>query len=349
MRSSNLCRIAVAAILLACLCLAVGAASAGAPPAAGPTAHLQENLTVRAVMAAERLRVDKEGAFQLHLYSTLPIPLSDMALKIDSRQFDATVAPAPSWKTFPQLPPGADGGAKGCFTVALRRKAGTAEDPCDVYLRVYASCQGTRCLAAALTLAEALDEHPVPRSTARNIDAQPDPMSWSNPHVITDFTAYRKIKGYFTGYKPVRPRGTSQTRVYPAADDENVYLLIATVGYPPFEGTEMRIYVAPEIHARPLVLTVDEITFQLRSSPPVPGAQCVRCPLGPIAVYGKCDAVMYQVVIPRKASGLEKNCFFANFARNNPDPQNAFLACWRGNDLSVQDPVVYGKLVIQAR
>ena len=57
------------------------------------------------------------------------------------------------------LPPG---GAKGCFTVSLRRKAGSVDDAADVALRVYATCRGTRVLAAALTLVEALDEHRVP-------------------------------------------------------------------------------------------------------------------------------------------------------------------------------------------
>ena len=332
------------------------------PAAADPTLPLTDNLVVRADAAGDRYRVDKEGTVLVHLYSTLPVPLSDVKLKVDSDQFEATVAPAPSWKTYPELSSAADGGAKGCFTVSLRRKAGLADDEPDVALRVYATCRGTRLLAAALSLAEALDEHRVPFCPSLKIDGKPAPQFWGNALVLKDFIACQKRDGYLVGYKSTQPGSTNQTRVYLAADDENLCLLVATVGYgsgwfPP--GLRTKIYVAAARDARPFVLAVDELTSQMTCTPAVAGAKCVKC--SSVAGTGGCDAVIYQVRIPRKAVGIERDCCYMNFSRTIPSRDgkgvNVFVpgvrqpgaevSCWRGNERSVEDPAVYGKMILE--
>ena len=242
------------------------------------------------------------------------MPLSDVKLKVDSDQFAATVAPAPSWKTYPELPPAADGGAKGCFTVSLRRKAGSADDGPDVALRVYATCRGTRILAATLTLAEALDEHRVPFHPSLKIDGKPSPQFWGNALVLKDFIACQKRDGYLVGYKSTQPGSTNQTRVYLAADDENLCLLVATVGYGSGwfpAGLQTKIFVAAARDGRPFLLAVDDLTSQMTCTPAVAGAKCVKC--SSIAGAGGCDAVIYQVRIPRKSVGIEAGLLLHEF------------------------------------
>ena len=342
--------------------LAAGGVSAATAAAADAPLPLQDNLVVRADVAGERFRVGKEGTFQVCLYSTLPLPLSDVKLSVASDQFEATVAPSPSWKTYPELPSVADGRAKGCFVVSLRRKAGSVDDVPDIVLRVYASCRGSRFLAAMLTLAEALDEHRIPFNPSLKIDGQPSPQFWGNALVLRDFIACRKREEYLVGYKSTRPGGTNQTRVYLAADDENLYLLVATLGYAWFPaGTQTKIFIASARDRRPFVLAVDELTFRMTCTPAVEGAKCVRCPPAPAMKAGGCDVVVYQVGIPRKSLGVERDCLYMNFARTIPSTDGkgvnvavpgvrqpgSEVSCWRGNERSVEDPAVYGKMILQ--
>ena len=115
-----------------------------------------------------------------------------MKLKLDSDQFEAKVAPSPSWKTYPELPPAADGTSKGRFAVSLRRKGGSADDPPDVALRVYAACRGTRLLAATLTLAEAMEEHQVPFFSSWKLDGQSIAAGLGQRAALTDFIACQR-------------------------------------------------------------------------------------------------------------------------------------------------------------
>jgi hypothetical protein len=323
---------------------------------------LADNLVVRAAVAGERFQVEKEGTFQVYLESTLPRPLSDVRLKVDSDQFDATVAPSPSWKSYPELPAAAEGGAKGSFSVSLRRKAGSAGGDPDIALRVYAACGGARFLAATLTLAEALDEHRLPFISPLNLDGHPSPQFWANATVLTDFIACGNRAGYLAGYKSTRPGSTNQTRVYLAADDEHLNLLIATVGYSGSwipADTQIKIFIAPVRDGHPFVLAVNELTFQMTCTPALEGAKCVRCPPAPFMKTGGCDAIIYQVEIPRKAVVIEGNACYMNFCRTmsrdgkgteaavlGVRPPGVETACWRGNERSVEDPAVYGKMIL---
>ena len=351
------------AVWFAAIVLAGWSAAGGVSAAtANPALPLRDNLVVRAVVAGERFRVEKEGAFQVYLTSTLPAPLSDVKLKVDSDQFEATVAPSPSWKTYPELPAVADGAAKGCFVVSLRRKAGSPDDEPDVALRVYAACRGARVLAATLTLAEALDEHQVPSNPSLKIDGKPSPQFWGNSLVLKDLIACRKQQEYLVGYKSTRPGSTNLPRVYLAADDENLYLLVATIGYTggwfPEGGTHAKIFIASAPEARPFVLAVDEMTFKMTCTPPVDGAKCVRC-AGCLKDTGGCDSIIYEVAIPRKAVGIDRDSFTMNFSRTmardkrgievpvlGVQPTGLEVSCWRGNELSVEEPAVYGKMIL---
>jgi hypothetical protein len=341
------------------------ARGAAAEPAAGdvdPTQYLQDNFSVRATVPGARFRVEKEGLMQVELYSTLPVGLSDVKLKVDSDQFEATAAPSPSWRTCPELPAGAADGAKGRFDVSLRRKAGSVDDAPDLSLRVYASCRGKRFLAAALTLAEALDEHQVPFNPALKIDGQPPPQFWGNALVLKDFMASQRHDDYLVGYKYARAGSTNQTRVYLAADNDNLYFLVATIGYAWLSpSTQLKVLMARTREEKPVVLAVDELTFQLTCTPAVEGAKCVRCAPAPAMNTGGCDAVIYQVGVPRKPARLEMDTLYMNFSRIVPPREGKGseaivpgvrrtgpeVLCWRGNQRSAEDPAVFGKMVLQ--
>jgi hypothetical protein len=71
--------------------------------------------------------------------------------------------------------------------------------------------------------------------------------------------------------------------------------------------------------------------------------------------------VIYQVGIPRRSVGIERDCFYMNLSRTIPSRDGkgvdvampgvrqpgSEVSCWRGNERSVEDPTVYGKMILQ--
>jgi len=314
--------------------------------------RLRDNLTIKADVPNGRLRVDQENSFRVYLHNTMSHPFWNARLEVLSDQFEAAIVPSPRWKTYPDVQSAVTGGTREYFTVALRRKPGVPDGKYDVSLRVYTTRFEAPKLNAVLTLAEAVDQHEVPLRPGMKIDGQARLEDWGATPTLTDFASYSKINGdYFHG-KPA-----DQTRVHVAADRQNVYMLVMCMGAydRTAKGNEFRIYVAPQIESKPVLLTLDESSGQITSSRPVAGLQCVKCPDDPEAGN---TVAMYEIQIPRQPLGIDKDHFYLNFcravagrlpgspAKDNRLPEYSF---WRGNEASVHDPVVYARMLIHAK
>jgi hypothetical protein len=321
--------------------------------AVGPTNcgimyRLRDNLTIKVDVADGQLHIDTEGSFRVYLHNTLSQPFWNVKLEVLTAQFDVTVVPSPSWKTYPDLQSSVTGGSREYFTVTLKRKTGVPDGPCDVSLRVYSSRYDVPKLNAVLTLAEALDQHETPLRPGLKIDGQVRPQDWSATPVFTDFSSYTRKNGEFFYCRPA-----DQTRVRLAADSGNLYMLVSCMGAydRSVKGNEFQIFIAPEIESKAVVLTLDESTGQITSNPPVLGLQCVKCPDDPEA---NGSAALYAIQIPRQSLGLTKEYFHMNFRRTVADrlpgakPMPEY-SCWRGNEASVGDPAVFGRMVIHEK
>ena len=318
--------------------------------------HLAENLGLRAEVSGGVFSSPaKEFAFRVYVVSSLPLTLSDVKLKASSDRFDASLAPSPAWHTYPELSAAGSNTVMQYFTLTLKSKSGIAEDASGVNLRLYAANQDQHFLAAEQTLDEAMDEHRVPCIPSLKMETEPQTQLWSNSLVLKNLLAFKKEGDCRVAYK-LRPLGnacgnggTYETEIHLAADDEDLYLLVATVGYAPPKGTELKINLAADRDGTSTVLGIDEGTFQVSSSPTVTGIKCVRRPPN-LKTNGGSDVDIYQVQIPRKSVGLAKNYFYANFVRVFPVSTSATgkteYFCWRGNDLTCNDPIIYGRFVL---
>ena len=196
------------------------------------------------------------------------------------------------------------GGAKGCFTVSLRRKAGSADDAPDIALRVYAACRGARVLAATLTLAEALDEHRVPFNTSLKIDGKPSPQFWGNTLLLgisspaINATDTSSVTNRQRPAAPTRPGYISprMTRICISSSRPSA---MGRAGIPRHANQDLHRFRAGT--GGPPCWQSNDLTLKLTSMPAVAGAKCVRCPL---VGAGGCNAVIYQVRIPRSRSEL---------------------------------------------
>ena len=313
--------------------------------------YFQDNVTLKTDISNGQLRIDKEASFRVYLKTTMNVPFYDAKLDVLSDQFDATVTPSSTWKSYPDVTQVGAGGNKEYFTVTLKRKNGVADGKYDISLKLYSSRRTFRRLAFFLPLSETVDAHTVPVAANFQINGKGLAQRWGESALVNNFWAFKqekspdgKLRAGLSSYSP-----SAQTRIHLTGNADDVFLLAHLFGC---SGTDtLKIYVAPEIESKPVAVTLDTATSKIVSDPPVDGIQCVKSEAdsgGGVAVY--------EIRIPRKALGIDKkNYFFMDFCRTttgaNPDKVDLAdngieSSFWRGNAFSIDDPVVYGKMVI---
>jgi len=321
----------------------------------GPT-HCQyspffrENVTIKTDISSDQLRIDKEASFRVYLKTTMNVPFYDAKLDVLSEQFDATVSPSPTWKGYPDVTQVGAGGNKEYFTVTLKRKKGVPDGKYDISLKLYSSRRTFRRLAFFLPLAETVDAHTVPVVSNYEVTAKPSPQKWGNSALVNDFWAFKQITNGerkspgLSSYSP-----SAQTRIHLMSNAENVFLLAHLFGGG--QNDNLKIYVASEIEAKPVILTLDSATSKISSNALINGLKCVKC-----EAESGVGVTVFEIQLPRKALGIDKkNSFFMNFSRTTSglpstaekNDQSAETSFWRGNALSVDDPVVYGKMIVR--
>lgn len=313
----------------------------------GFSVFFADNLTVKADVADGQLRIDKEGSFRIYLYNTLTWPFYDAKLDVLSDQFDAKVEPSPTWQTFPDLTPACAGGGREYFTVTLTRKQGVADGPYDVVFKLYSSRRDYRRLSQVLPLGEVMDRQVIPVRAGFSVDGKASPGKWAGSLLVKDFRAYR-------GFKPHRAAGPDagdalksslageQTRVHVAADDENLYFLVLMAGVSAED--EVAISVAPTIEAKPVRLVLKQATGNVEAPIAANQIECRKCAADP----RDGNIALYELRVSRQALGLgAAPGFYANFGRVAHGGGGIEKSYWRGNEISQDEPTVYGKLVFE--
>jgi len=222
----------------------------------------------------------------------------------------------------------------------------------DISLKLYSSRRTFRRLAFFLPLSETVDAHTVPVVANFEMKGKGLAQRWGESALVNDFWAFKQDK--LPDGKPLKPGLSSyspsaQTRIHLTGNAENIFLLAHLFGC---GGNDtLKIYVAPEIECKPVAVTLNTATSKIVSDLPIDGIQCVKCEED----SGGGTAV-YEIRIPRKALGIDKkNYFYMDFCRTttgaNPDKveltdNGSEPSYWRGNALSIDDPVVYGKMVM---
>ena len=313
--------------------------------------YFADNLTVKADVADGQLRIAKEASFRMYLYNTLTWPFYDAKLDVLSDQFEAKVEPSPTWKTFPDLQPAASGGTREYFTVTLTRKPEVPDGPYDVVFKLYSSRANFRRLSQVLPLSETIDRQVVPMRTGFAVDGKASPSKWAGSLLVKDFRAYSgspapNKAGPEAGEVLKSHSARELTRVHVVVDKDNLYFLALLAGVAPED--ELAIFVAPTIESQPVRLVLKQATGKVEAPFAAPPIQCLKCAADP----RDSRAAMYELCVPRKALGLTAaSSFYANFCRvahGAGSETTVEKSYWRGNDISANEPTVYGRLVVGA-
>ena len=301
---------------------------------------MRDNVTIKADIADEQLRIDTVGAFRVYIYTTMGMPFYDAKLDVQSEQFDITVTPSPTWKTYPDVQTAVTGGSKEYFTVNLKRKIGVPDGKYDLILRLYSSRQTYRRLARVIQLDEAIDAHTIPVKKSIVCDGKVRPQDWAGSLLLKDFLSYSMVGHSLKSMTP-----GAQTRIHVASDAKNLYLLVLLIG-----GSNngfLNMYFSPTLDGKPIVVTLNKATGT--ASTTITGITVKPC-------SAQSSFAEFEISVPRTALGMTRNVFYLNFCRSTgADPNDltlqkkgsAHFSFWRGNNISVNDPIVYGKMIIK--
>ncbi len=300
-------------------------------------AQARDNLVVKVDIRDGQLRVGREGSFRVYVLNTMDRDIAEIALDVDSPEFEAVVAPAPEWRTYPALPttrdnpswraPNRSEGKKEYFTVTLKRKPGVKDGSYKVSLNLVSRRQ--KMTFRTMDLESAADICRLPSLPALAIDGQATREKWGNAFLCANFYSYRKIGRYMENVP-----SDDQSRVRVAHDDNYLYFMASFHGGDDAAKDVINVYVAPTVDDAPVVLSMDRKTGRIT---------------GPDGIAGEASGVssaqgyFMEAKIPRKALGIKGgDGFYMNFIRETVRGGARDLTFWRGNDRVLNQPIAYG-------
>ena len=296
-------------------------------------AQAKDNLAVKVDIRDGQLRVAKDATFRVYLLNTMDRPIANINLEVEGAGFTATVKHDPNWREFPQLKNAKKGGKKEYFEVTVARKSNTPDGRYNLKLRLFNGQKPTQEFKTVdLDTAAAIHE----LAPARNIsiDGNAGAAEWGSAFLCTDFLEYAKSGQYFQ-YKPCQ----DQPRVRVAADEKFIYCLMNFQG-----GTDgmtsdtTTVYLAASVEGSPVAVSVDRLTGE------------VKCDRGTDGIVVKKDVSgsVVECKIPREKAGLAgSKDFFLNAGRTIVRGDGTKVSFWRGNEISVKDPVVFDRFVLK--
>lgn len=279
----------------------------------------KDDLAVKVDIRDGQLRIAKEASFRVYLLNTMDRDIANINLKVESDAFDAEVKKSPDWKSFPALKTAKKGGKKEYFEVSLKRKAGKPDGKYQIDLVLFNP--GDKRQFKTLELEKAADIQAIPVAKSVTVDGNCPDTEWKNSLLCTSFYTYQKENKYM---------GTSPAKVQPRfrfmADAQNLYCMLAE------SSGDSTIYLASDNDSSPVKITIDA-TGKVTSSKG--DAKDI--------VVKKGDKNI-EVKIPFSEAGI-KNAkrFLANLSVNSGNT----VAYWRGNSISVENPVVYAEMAVQ--
>jgi len=299
--------------------LLVGALTSRAHLCNDVFAQARDNLAVKVDIRDGQLRINQEASFRVHLLNTMDRDIVDIRLEIISPEFDGVVTPSPDWKGFPHLKTSLRGGRKEFYDVTLKRKSGTVDGKYTIGLRLF-NGQNRAMEFKTVAIADAMAVVHVPRAPKDlRVDGKPGRAEWVSAALLCDFSKQVKAR-YLENAK-----SECETRVRLSADNRNLYALVTT----PALGTEdtLHLFLAADTEAAVRKIALDLKTGALTGAPE--GSTALPSPEG------------MEVSIPLAGLDLPR-AFLVNLARTR-DGARSF---WRGADASVDQPVVFARMVL---
>ncbi len=293
----------------------------------------KDNLAVKVDIRDNQLRVNKSAVFRVYLLNTMDRDIANIQLAVETDDFDAVVKPAPDWQSFPELATKNKGGKKEYFTVELNRKPSTPEGKYKIGLRLY-NGENENMVFKTLDIKDAIVDMRIPeKSASLNIDGQVNKDEWETGFLCASFYEY-KYEGVF-GLPWIKQQGVNkispvQTRCRFSRDENNLYCMID------FQSSKtedtVNIYIARDTDSTPEIITVNlqQQTISFKNQSP--------------ETIAKFSPTKAEIAIPLAALGLKgADSFYVNVTRKQDKTQTY----WRGNDISVNDPIVYANFIMK--
>ncbi|MFZ2656269.1 MAG: hypothetical protein WAX69_15160 [Victivallales bacterium] len=280
----------------------------------------KDDLAVKVDIRDGQLRIAKEGAFRVYLLNTMDRDIANINLKVDSDAFTAGVRQSPEWKSFPCLKTAKKGGKKEFFEVSLKRKENLPDGKYQINLVLFNP--GDKREFKTLDIEKAADIQAVPLAKSVTVDGNCPEAEWKNSLLCSSFYTYQK-DGKYMGTAPSK----TQPRFRFLADSQNLYCMLADL------SGDSTIYLASDNDSAPVKITIDAAGTKATSS-----AGDVKD-----IVVKKGDKNI-EVKIPFAEAGIKNpKRFLANLAVSSGNS----VSYWRGNDISVGNPVVFAEMSVQ--
>lgn len=295
-------------------------------------AQAKDNLVVKVDIRDGQLRIGREASFRVYVLNTMDRDIVEIALEVQSEQFDANVTPSPDWNRHPMLRTTVRGGKKEYFTVTLRRKAGVPDGSYRIGLNLVSRRQ--KMTFRTLDLDAAADISSIPKAEGITVDGRATPQEWGKSFICTNFYAYRRVGRYMENVA-----APEQTRMRMSYDENYIYFLTAFQGANDAQADSFSIYIAPTSDDDPNVVTIDRPTGRITGAEDV--IQGATAAVGP-------DRSYVEGRLSRESLGIkEVNSFLMNFTRTITRENKRETTYWRGNDASVNQPIVYGQFIFE--
>jgi hypothetical protein len=300
--------------------LALSAYQAGAHLCNDVFDQAKDDLAVKVDIRDGQLRIANEGAFKVYMLNTMDRDIAQINLSVDSDAFTSEIKPSPDWKTYPRLSTVKKGGKKEFFEVTLKRKGNLPDGKYQIKLVLFNPKDKREF--KTLDLENAADIQSVPLAKSVAVDGNCPESEWKNSLLCSSFYSYHK-EGKYMGTSPVK----TQPRFRLMADTQNLYCMMNVEA-----GAETTIYLCPDNDSTPVKIIID------------PNAKATSSKGDSAGIDVKKGDRDIEVKIPFSSVGISNSKrFFANIAVKKGDD----VSFWRGNAVSVDNPVVYAEMVTQ--
>jgi hypothetical protein len=289
-------------------------------------AQAKDNLAVKVDVRDDQLRVNGTASFRVYLLNTMDRDIANIQLEVQSPEFNVEVKPSADWKRFPALQTKKNGGQKEFFDVKITRKPDTAQGKYKIGLRLF-NGDNKSMEFKTVDVGDAVAEMAVPaKAPTLKIDGNVEQAEWENALLCTSLYEYKKEKDFNANCN-----SNIQTRFRFSRDDNNLYSMIdfQTAG----KKDSAKIYISKDSDTAPIVVVAN----------PHEGKAFIE---GKDDVQFNCKVADTKMEIEMPLEKLNvkgQKTFCVNMTREQDDVQTY----WRGNSISVSDPVVYAIFVVK--
>ena len=320
-------------VMLAIACVMMSIPSAGHAHLCNDVfAQADDNLAVKVDVRDGQLRIGETASFRVYLLNTMDRDIANINLEVRSTQFDSSAVPGTDWKGFPKLRTVKQGGKKEYFDITLKRKPGIPDGAYKIDLRLFNGGNPAQEFKT-VDLGNACGTHKLKPAKGIAVDGEPAAAEWASSILCTDFYEVTAAGKYLANQ-----RSTEQPRFRIAADATYLYCLLAFEGRS--EATEdiATIYAAPTPDDEPRMVKIDRVA----------GKALTDEHAGKITVKKSADGRQLECRIPRALLGIDAdNRFYLNLTRTTAKNNREYKDFWRGNPLSLNNPVVYDQFVVE--